>query len=158
LNASRARLAYWIPAVLVAILISTFSTHYFSDRQTARVIIPILHWLFPSANAHLLHLLHVGVRKLAHVTEFGIFSTTVFHGLRGPREGWRWNWALATLLIAVAYAGFDEWHQSFVPLRHSSPRDVAVDACGAVLAQVFVWLYATHRMRSLQSREKPESR
>ena len=147
---SRSRLAYWIPAILVAILISTFSTHYFSDRQTGRIIIPILHWLFPSASAHLLHLMHIGIRKLAHVTEFGVFSIAVFHGLRGPRVGWRWNWAFATLIIAVGYAGLDEWHQSFVPIRHASARDVAVDAFGALLAQALVWLYATHKMRSQQ--------
>jgi len=154
LSVYRSRLAYWIPAILVAIVISTFSTHFFSDRQTARVIIPILHWLFPSASGRVLRLLHTGIRKLAHVTEFGVFSTTVFHGLRGPREGWRWNWAFVTLAIAVGYAGLDEWHQSFVPLRHASVRDVAIDACGALLAQALVWLYATRRMRSQWASEE----
>ena len=133
---------YWLPAVLVATFISLFSTHYFSSEQTARVIIPILHWLFPAATPHMLHLMHVGIRKLAHVMEFGLFSITVFHGIRGGRVGWRFSWALATLLIAVAYAGLDEWHQSFVPLREATPRDVAVDALGALLAQVLVWVYA----------------
>jgi VanZ family protein len=127
---------------MVAAIISIFSTHYFSDRQTGRIIIPVLHWLLPRASAHLLHLLHMGIRKLAHVTEFGVFSITVFHGIRAERHGWRWSWALATLLIAVAYAGVDEWHQSFVPLRHASPRDVAIDAFGALLAQVLVWIYS----------------
>lgn len=136
------RLRYWLPAILVAAIISTFSTHYFSDRQTARVIIPMLHWLLPWAGAHLLHLLHIAIRKLAHVGEFGVLSMAVFHGIRAERYGWRWSWALATLLIAVAYAGLDEWHQSFVPLRHASSRDVVIDACGALLAQVFVWLYS----------------
>ncbi len=148
MNVLRSRLAYWLPAILVAILISTFSTHFFSDRQTARVIIPILHWLFPSASTRVLRVLHIGIRKLAHVTEFGVFSISVFHGLRGPREGWRWSWALATLIIAVGYAGLDEWHQSFIPIRHASVRDVAVDAFGALLAQALVWLYAKRRMRS----------
>lgn len=79
---------------------------------------------------------------MAHVTEFGLFSITVFHGIRGGRYGWRFNWALTTLLIAVAYAGLDEWHQSFVPLREARVRDVAIDALGAVLAQTLVWFYA----------------
>ncbi len=79
---------------------------------------------------------------MAHVTEFGIFSITVFHGIRGNRTGWRFNWALATLFLAVSYAGVDEWHQSFVPLREAKTRDVAVDAVGAVLAQSLVWFYA----------------
>ena len=57
------------------------------------------------------------------------------------------EWALATLVIAVAYAGFDEWHQSFVIVRHASPRDVAIDAFGALLAQGLVWAYAMWRTR-----------
>ncbi|MGB7728419.1 MAG: VanZ family protein [Candidatus Acidiferrum sp.] len=136
------RLRYWIPAIVVAILISLFSTHYFSAEQTGRFILPILRWLFPSASRHTLKVVHFGIRKMAHVTEFGIFSVTVFHGVRAERHGWRLNWAIITLLIAVTYAGLDEWHQSFVPLREARFRDVLIDAFGAVLAQVIVWIYA----------------
>jgi VanZ family protein len=136
------RLRYWLPAIAIAIVISLFSTHYFSGEQTARVIIPILRWLFPSASYHLLHLMHVGIRKAAHVTEFGIFSIAVFHGIRAERSGWRLKWAVITLLIAVSYAGLDEWHQSFVPLRDARFRDVLIDATGALLAQIFVWVYS----------------
>ena len=140
------RFHYWIPAIVVGTLISLFSTHYFSSQQTARVLLPLLHWLFPAATPRMLHLMHVGIRKLAHVTEFGLFSITVFHGIRRGRSGWRLGWALATLVIAVSYAGLDEWHQSFVPMRDARPRDVAIDAFGAVLAQALVWFYASWRL------------
>jgi VanZ family protein len=153
----RSRLIYWLPAVLVAILISIFSTHYFSDRQTAKVIIPILRYLFPFASARMLHYGHLAIRKLAHITEFGAFSITVFQGIRAERQGWRWTWALATLIIAVSYAGFDEWHQSFVPLRHASARDVAIDAFGALLAQGLVWLFAMWRSNSLRDAGAPSA-
>jgi hypothetical protein len=81
----RSRFTYWIPAICVGILISTFSTRYFSSDQTGSGIIPFLHNLLPSVSERQLHLAHVLVRKLAHVTEFGIFSTAVFIGVRGPR-------------------------------------------------------------------------
>jgi VanZ family protein len=139
------RFVYWIPAICVAIMISLFSTHYFSADQTGRVIIPFLRWLFPSITDRGLHVSHILIRKMAHVTEFGIFSTAVFHGLRGPRHGWRWDWAVLTLAIAAAYAGLDEWHQSFVPLREPRVRDVMIDSLGALLAQVIVWVYAIWR-------------
>jgi VanZ family protein len=139
------QLKYWLPAICVAFLISLFSTHYFSSEQTARVIYPLLRWLLPSATPRTLHVLHIGIRKLAHVIEFGIFSITVFHGIRRGRAGWQLNWAVLTLLIAVTYAGIDEWHQSIVPLRASRPRDVAIDACGALLAQILVWVFANWR-------------
>ena len=140
------RLKYWLPAIGIAIVISLFSTHYFSSEQTARVIFPILQWLFPSASHHTLRLTHLGIRKAAHITEFGIFSIAVFHGVRAERSGWRLEWAVITLLIAVSYAGLDEWHQSFVPLREARLRDVLIDSTGALLAQVFVWAFArVHR-------------
>lgn len=144
-------LKYWLPAIGIAIVISLFSTHYFSSEQTARFFIPILRWLFPSASHHLLHLMHVGIRKAAHITEFGIFSVAVFHGVREDRSGWRLKWAVITLLIAVSYAGLDEWHQSFVPVREARFRDVLIDATGALLAQVFVWAYARLHRNSAES-------
>jgi hypothetical protein len=79
-----ARLKYWIPAVVVAALISTFSTHYFTAEETGKVIVPILRWFLPDVSrAYLLHL-HSGIRKLSHAAEFAVFSVTVFHALRGP--------------------------------------------------------------------------
>jgi len=147
------RLSYWFPAIGVAILISVFSTHFFTGEHTAQIIIPILRWLFPSATLHTLHLLHFGIRKAAHVTEFGVFSIAVFHGVRGDRYGWRPEWALITLLIAVGYAGLDEWHQSFVPTREARFRDVLIDSTGALLAQVLVWGYAKLHRNSVQSPE-----
>jgi VanZ family protein len=139
------RLIYWIPAVCVAVLISVFSTHYFSGEHTAQFIIPILRWFLPSASLHTLRLLHFGIRKAAHITEFAVFSIAVFHGVRGERHGWRPQWALITLLIAVSYAGLDEWHQSFVPMREARFRDVLIDSTGALLAQLLVWGYAKLR-------------
>ena len=97
---------------------------------------------FSRAQTHMLRLMHIGIRKLAHITEFGVFSITVFHGIRAGRSGWSLKWALATLLIAVAYASLDEWHQSFVPLREPRLRDVAIDTFGALSAQTLVWFYA----------------
>ena len=140
-----AQLSYWSPAIFVAILISVFSTQYFAAERTGGVILPVLHWLFPWATSRMLHLMHLGIRKTAHVTEFGIFSIMVFRGVRAGRSGWKFNWALTTLVIAVLYAALDEWHQSFVLLRHATPRDAAIDTFGALLAQCLVWVYATRR-------------
>ena len=145
------RLTYWIPAICVAALISTFSTHYFSSAETSRILTPILHWIFPAASPHTLSRMHTAIRKLAHVTEFGVFSIAVFHGVRAERQGWRWQWALITLIMAVSYAGLDEWHQSFVPMREPRVRDILIDSTGAFLAQAFVWCYAKLHRNSVQS-------
>jgi len=147
------RLSYWFPAVCVAILISVFSTRYFGGEHTEQFIIPILRWFLPSASLHTLHLLHFGIRKAAHITEFGVFSIALFHGVRGERHDWRPEWALITLLIAMSYAGLDEWHQSFVPMREARFRDVLIDSAGALLAQLLVWCYAKLHRNSPQAQE-----
>lgn len=145
---------YWVPAIATGILISIFSTHSFGSDETSRIVIPVLKWLFPWASNHWLHAAHHLIRKLAHVTEFGLFSVTVFHGVRGSRRGWRLDWAIVTLLIAVAYASLDEWHQTFVPDRQASPRDVLIDTMGALLAQSLVWIYALlHRPATVEETE-----
>lgn len=128
------RLEYWLPAISVAILISLFSTRFFSGEQSARVIFPILRWLFPSAHHHMLQLMHFEIREAAHIIGFALFSIAVFYGVRADRYGWKLQWAAMTLVIAVCYAGLDEWHQSFVPLRDARGRDVVIDASGALLA------------------------
>jgi VanZ family protein len=145
------RFKYWIPAICVAVFISVFSTHYFSSAETSKILTPFLHWIFPAASSHTLSRMHTAIRKLAHITEFGVFSIAVFHGVRAERPGWRWQWALTTLIIAVGYAGLDEWHQSFVPFREARFRDVLIDSTGAVLAQLFVWVYAKFHRNSVQS-------
>ena len=48
-------------------------------------------------------------------------------------------------LIAVAYGASDEWHQSFVPTRHSDWRDVAADAIGACAAALVVGAWSIIR-------------
>ncbi|HET7106133.1 MAG TPA: VanZ family protein [Candidatus Acidoferrum sp.] len=154
------RLTYWLPAIGMAILISGFSTEYFSGEHTSRIILPALRWLFPSATPDTLLLLHFGIRKAAHITEFGFFSIAVFRGIRGERQGWRPEWALIALFMAAGYAGLDEWHQSFVPMREARFRDVLIDSTGAVLAQALAWGYLKfHRnsLRSLELNEKASS-
>jgi VanZ family protein len=90
----------------------------------------------------MLHIMHVAIRKMA---EFGLLSAAVLHGARTGRNGWRLRSAVAALVIAAAYAGLDEWYQSFVPLRNVTPRDAAVEAFRTLLAQYLVWGYATRR-------------
>ena len=41
-----------------------------------------------------------------------------------------WKLLFVAGLFCVAFAGLDEWHQSFVPGRSPSPRDVLIDSIG----------------------------
>lgn len=50
--------------------------------------------------------------------------------------------ALLAFAGAVLYGVSDEWHQSFVPGRTPDPRDIAVDAIGALAGLFLVTLLA----------------
>ncbi|MBV9128416.1 MAG: VanZ family protein, partial [Verrucomicrobia bacterium] len=63
-------------------------------------------------------------------------------------RGWRWWPALATLMAAGLCATIDEWHQTFVPSRTGSARDVAIDVAGATLALLLLRLAFFLRRRA----------
>lgn len=73
----------------------------------------------------------VALRKLAHVTEYLVLTLLLVRALR--RSGVAAAVPVACL-VALAYAASDEWHQSFVPTRTATPRDVAIDGIGIALA------------------------
>jgi VanZ family protein len=140
-----ARLRSWLPAILWAGVISSLSTDTFSAEHTSLIIVPVLRWLLPHASAATIEMLHGLIRKSAHFTEYFIFSLLLVRALRGPKDGWRWRWAIWAVAIAAGYAASDEFHQSFVPSRTASPWDALLDTVGAMAAQVFLWLWYLQR-------------
>ena len=68
------------------------------------------------------------LRKGAHMTLFGAIMLAWWRAL-GP---------VAAAAITLAYAGVDEWHQTFVEGRHGAITDVMIDALGAGVASALV--------------------
>ena len=117
----------WWPALVWAVVISMFSTGVFTSEHTSRIIIPILHWMFPNASMDTLLLIHHYIRKCAHFTEYFILSLLLLRGIRGGNRGTRLAWALMAIAIVACYASLDEFHQSFVPGRTAAVGDVLID-------------------------------
>lgn len=110
------RLRAWLPAVLWAGIIFAFSA--MPDLQSG---LPQDFFL----------------RKVAHAVEFGVLTLLVARAFRRA-ERWDAKRALAgAFVISVLYAFSDELHQTFVPGRSPSLRDVGVDALGIVVALTF---------------------
>ena len=80
------------------------------------------------------------LRKIAHVTIFALLWLALVRATD-------WRRPLAAALIAILYAGSDEFHQSFVDGRHGTPVDVAIDAVGIALAALAYALAARRRGR-----------
>ena len=128
-------LARWAPVVAWAGCIFFASTGTFSGAHTGAWILPVLEWLFPRAEHHTLELVHAGIRKLGHFTEYLILALLVARALRTNGD-WRPRHAVLAVLFATAYAMTDEAHQYFVPGRTAAPTDVLIDATGAAAGQI----------------------
>jgi VanZ family protein len=90
--------------------------------------------------------LDFALRKLGHVAVFAVLGLLVWRAV-ATTSTWHRPWALA-LVLTVAYAMTDEWHQGFVSGRNPSPVDVAIDGAGALLAIVAVHLVLARRGRT----------
>ena len=137
----------WVPALLWAIVISYASTDTFSSSHTSVIILPILRRLFPFASPETLESVHYFIRKMAHLSEYFLFSLLLFRGVRGNNRGWKLRWAIWALAIAAGYSALDEFHQSSVPSRTASPWDSLLDTTGAAVAQVVLWIWFKVRGR-----------
>jgi len=145
----------WWPAIAWAILISMFSTRVFTAENTGRIIVPLLHWIFPRISMETLFVIHHYIRKCAHFTEYFIWGLLLLRGIRGERRGVKLAWALVAICIVFCYASLDEFHQSFVPGRTPAFHDVLIDTSGGMAAQVLAALVALwHEIRG----EKLEAR
>ena len=130
---SRRRILYWLPAVLLALLIFILSSiPYFGPLE-----VPVLK----------------DSDKLIHGFIYGLLAVLV---LWGWQAGFRSFPALSAFFGSAAgsilYGAFDEWHQSFVRNRTPSSLDWYADSAGAIVGIVLVWLYLRHRRSRWESR------
>jgi VanZ family protein len=74
------------------------------------------------------------VRKLGHVTGYALLTALWAWALRGVVR----RPVLVAVLISLAYACTDEYHQTFVRGRNGTPIDVGVDAIGMAIAACLI--------------------
>lgn len=88
---------------------------------------------------------NVPVRKFAHMFEYAVLAILYYRtlllraGLIAQKHS-NHSAANLALLMAIVYALSDEWHQSFVPGRSATFSDVLVDASGALIGLLLIWL------------------
>jgi VanZ family protein len=140
-------LKYWLPVLIWLAMIFIGSTEILSAEHTSRIIAPILRWFNPDVSAQAIARVQFFVRKAGHITEYAIFSILLWRAFRG---GTRWQAKpsvlfLVTWLVSVLFAVSDEFHQSFVPSRTASIRDVLIDMFGGLAGLVVCGMVAARR-------------
>jgi len=125
----------WLPVSVWGILMFAGSTEVFSSYQTSRFITPFLLWLDPHMSYRTIEMVHILIRKLGHVFEYAVLAALLWRAFRRGTH-WQVNLSMLFMIVSVACALFaisDEWHQSFVPSRTPSARDVLIDIGGALI-------------------------
>ena len=141
----------WWPAIVWSGVIFTMSTDTFSAEHTKWFFEPVLRRVIPGLAQSQYDYIHHLIRKCAHFSEYFVYFLLLYRAVRARREGWRWSWAGAALLIAAAYSLTDEFHQSFVPSRGPSIYDSLLDTVGASAALLALWFWLRRRRGAASS-------
>ncbi|HKH13440.1 MAG TPA: VanZ family protein [Solirubrobacterales bacterium] len=77
----------------------------------------------------------VALRKLGHAGGYAVLAFAWWRAFRGllPTSR-RFAAIVAAVVVSLAYAASDEFHQSLVTSRHGTPIDVLIDSIGIAAA------------------------
>lgn len=122
------------PVLPICAMIFMFSADTHSGQHSQALLGWILQWFHGRSKARM-SAWEEPFRKLGHVTVYSLLAITSWRAF----SYWHRRRRLAglppfawTLLFLIFYAASDEWHQSFVPTRTGSVRDVVVDTIGGL--------------------------
>ncbi len=141
------RVLDWVPAALSVLMIALESTAAMSSDNTSQWLYPLWVKLFGPISPARWEVVHHLIRKTGHFVGYGVVSLAFFYSWRQTLHRmavkhwtlWRRASVLAVLCTLVV-ASLDEYHQSFLRSRTSSPIDVCIDLCGAIAFQLVLLL------------------
>jgi len=117
----------WFPALFLMVVIFSFSS------QPGDNLPNFLDWDYV-------------IKKMGHAIGYGLLALSNFHFLKYDKKRYWLAW-----LLAVIFSATDEFHQSFVPGRHSSVFDVLVfDNLGAAFGLLLYFIYQSLSRSRLQ--------
>jgi VanZ family protein len=139
----------WIAAILWLILIALESSSLGSAANTSRFLYPLLHFLIGLDPIRFL-VWHVYIRKTGHFVGYFMLSLLLFRAWRATfaqrgARGWSTLWVGIALSMTALVASLDEWHQSYLPSRTGTIKDVFLDIFAALTAQLVIYLVLRHR-------------
>jgi VanZ family protein len=149
----------WLPVLLGIAMIFVESTEWMGADHTTGPLRSLFQAIFGSVSDAEWNIIHHYIRKSGHFVGYGLIGLAWLRAwwMTLPHSRFIPDACLAllgTALIAIA----DEYHQSFLPNRTSSPWDVLIDCCGAITLQLMVYLFMrTARPKRLARLERLSS-
>ncbi len=133
----------WWPAAVWIGLIAIESTDAFSSRNTGIALYTLLSRLFAHLSFHAFLLFNHVVRKTGHFVGYGTLSVLMLRGWRATLDrdnSQLGRTAIFSWLGTVFVATMDEWHQSYIPSRTGTWKDVVLDSfAGLVFLLIAYW-------------------
>jgi VanZ family protein len=80
------------------------------------------------------------IRKLAHITEYLLLSLSYYYAI-SKTSGFSKNFKkiyFISFILSLLYAVSDEFHQTFIPGRVGTYKDVLIDSIGILLSYFLV--------------------
>ena len=131
---------YWFPPLLWMAGMYVLSTDMFAAEHTGGVLWYVLSGLAPRVIYEHYTLLHLLIRKAAHLTEYAILACLLLRAFRAGAAGaWHWRWAILSWLLVAVHAVLDEYHQAFTQYRTSSGSDSVLDIAGGLIALTLLY-------------------
>ena len=146
MSSSRRGPAFWIsawwPVAASIAIIACESTKYLGSEYTSGPLRHVWEAIFGPVSDDSWSLVHHLVRKTGHFLGYGLIGLAWLRAwwMTLPRSRFLTDAGLALAGTALL-ASWDEWHQSFLPNRTSSPWDVLLDCCGALTMQLIVYVF-----------------
>lgn len=139
---------YILPLLLWMGFIFFMSTDRGAAANTRPIMNSILRRIFPAVDQHLtpaqIERVDWNIRKTAHVTEYTILAILAFRAVTFGDPRFRHRNVLLPVIIGIAYAASDEYHQSFSKLRDGAASDVFFDSFGVLLGTLLCqWRHLT---------------
>ena len=141
---------WWIIAAIIWMtgIFCATQLPYFTGESTSKTIEKVVDTEHknidtPSADHGVIEVLNFLIRKATHLTAFGILSLLLFKSLETTRFPYILAWCLTSL-----YAMSDEYHQSFMPGRTATYKDVLIDACGALVVLTLAYLLGKRKKKA----------
>jgi VanZ family protein len=138
----------WLPSAIWLAVIITESTNLGSSEHTGQILYPIFHFLF-NMDATRFATWHAVLRKTGHFVGYFTLSVLLFRSWRAsfPRLSTQWcvQWSTLAVLGTSLVATLDEWHQTLLPSRTGTVRDVILDSCAGLVAQIILFVILQKR-------------
>jgi len=139
------------PMAILIVVIFIVSSDLGSADHTRPVLASIvrrfLPWLALRMTPEMIDVTDFIIRKIAHVTEYAVLCLLVSRSV-GVKQSSPLRERFVPAGISSLYALSDEFHQSFVPSRGATYRDVMWDTVGAIIGS------AALNMIHLRQRQK----